>query len=104
MTGMKTIEFSNRPPPVVRCVDCRFDMDPDPRMTIRAALSCPLFGRPRRGVERQCASFVAIPESPTPASAHRSVQRGGSATTVDGVTTSGPDATSLQGTSMEVGS
>lgn len=41
-------------------------------------------------------------ESPDPAMAHPSVQRVGSATTEDGVATSGPEATSLQGASEEV--
>ena len=41
----------------VRCADCRLDVDP-----LRAAFSCPLFSRDRRGVERECVSFV--PKTP----------------------------------------
>jgi hypothetical protein len=43
----------------VRCTDCRLNLDCDPGMLIRAAFSCPLFGKDRTDVERECTSFVA---------------------------------------------
>jgi hypothetical protein len=41
----------------VCCDDCRLDLEPG--LTLRAAFACPRFGKPRRGVEGPCASFVA---------------------------------------------
>ena len=42
----------------VRCADCSLDLAADEGMLIRAAFSCPLFGKVRSGVERECVSFV----------------------------------------------
>ena len=53
------------------------------------------------GLKQAVASLNAAfgkTESPALATVHPSVQQGGSATTDDGVATSGPEATSLQGT------
>lgn len=46
--------------PPRRCADCALDLGP----AIHAAFSCPLFGRPRHGVEIHCLAFV--PRSPRP--------------------------------------
>jgi hypothetical protein len=41
---------------LVKCADCQLDLDP--KMTVRAAFVCPLFGKPRLGVEKLCVAFV----------------------------------------------
>jgi len=48
-----TIDHS---PPVVRCRDCRLDLEPG--LTLRAAFGCPRFGKPRWQHSGPCESFV----------------------------------------------
>ena len=46
-----------------RCVDCTLHLTPQ---IVLAALTCPLFGKPRHGVEAPCAAFVPKATIPAP--------------------------------------
>lgn len=45
--------------PLRRCEDCQLNLGTRPGDTLRAAFACPMFGKPRTGVESRCSAFVA---------------------------------------------
>lgn len=46
-------------PPLRRCADCQLNLGTQPGDTLRAAFACPMFGKPRAGVESRCSAFVS---------------------------------------------
>lgn len=61
--------------PLRRCDDCELNLGTAPGVMLQAAFACPMFGRPRIGVESRCAAFVpkdgAAAESSIRSSLHR---------------------------------